>query len=370
MRAIPRAGKHVCVRAARIEPVRLCCDQVSSTGCSVPGGSCVTGCAVNAVPHPCQEAGYVCESLCIVRLGISILHQDCTHRCFNGGVFANGSRRLIHDEKTHDSEIDPSCCAASLSASCSSPFVYTAGSSCGSLSTNVATCCVCPANTYLDLNACIQLPDHMVSPLGSISKLDGKCTKGYMGRDGTGPCTPCAQGFYKDVLGNVSCTACPEGTDTDGTASASVSMCKRKSSCGKTCQGLAAGAGALGLLVLVACAMLACTGRRGSKFESQMPPPPPPQVLPLVSAQFVEISSLPQRAIVMAAQPPVVSMHPASMPRMSASPSISIPTPINTFEGPGRVFNQSRYYEPVAERERPLFIQSGYYEPITELGRP
>ena len=71
------------------------------------------------------------------------------------------------------------------------------------------------------------------------------------------------------------------------------------------------------MLVLVACAMLACTGRRGSKFESQMPPPPPPQVLPLVSAQFVEISSLPQRAIVMAAQPPVVSMHPASMPRMS-----------------------------------------------------
>jgi hypothetical protein len=76
--------------------------------------------------------------------------------------------------KNLNSELDSNCCSVTTEATCSSPYVYTAGTSCGGSS--VATCCVCPANTYLDRNSCVELPNaNMVSPQGSVGASSAKC---------------------------------------------------------------------------------------------------------------------------------------------------------------------------------------------------
>ena len=78
--------------------------------------------------------------------------------------------------KNLNSELDTNCCSVTTLATCSSPYVYTAGDACGGLSAHVATCCVCPANTYLDKNSCVELPNsNMVSPQGSIGASSAKC---------------------------------------------------------------------------------------------------------------------------------------------------------------------------------------------------
>ena len=87
--------------------------------------------------------------------------------------------------------------------------------------------------------------------------------------------------------------------------------------------------GVLGLIVLVACSMLACGGRGGTEVESpKLPPPPPvlpvvtaqvvetvtppPPVLPVVTAQVVETVPPPQRARIMASMPQM-SFYPQGM---------------------------------------------------------
>ena len=74
---------------------------------------------------------------------------------------------------------------------------------------------------------------------------------------------------------------------------------------------------------------MACLGRGGSTPPPRIPPPPP-MVLPSVSAQFVEISSLPQRTVLAATPPPIVSM-PAPPQRTfvmaTPPPVVSMPAP-------------------------------------------
>jgi hypothetical protein len=70
--------------------------------------------------------------------------------------------------------LDGDCCAKPGVGACSNPFVYQAGKSCGT-ETQVATCCVCPANTILELNSCSPVSAHRYIARVSSSRTH-KCT--------------------------------------------------------------------------------------------------------------------------------------------------------------------------------------------------
>ena len=44
-------------------------------------------------------------------------------------------------------------------------------------------------------------------------------------------CVRCAQGFYKDVVGDGACTKCPDGRTTSSQGSPAASYCSKVSYC-------------------------------------------------------------------------------------------------------------------------------------------
>ena len=74
------------------------------------------------------------------------------------------------------SQLDGDCCAEVGAGTCSYGYVYTKGRTCAG--NNVATCCVCPVNTYLKLGSCVPVPDpNMNSPQGSANASYAKCNQ-------------------------------------------------------------------------------------------------------------------------------------------------------------------------------------------------
>ena len=94
-------------------------------------------------------------------------------------------------------------------------------------------CKDCMRNTYssADNSKCSPCPFHAVSAIGSSSRSDCQCAKGYTGPDGRS-CVACVAGKYKAVQGASACASCRAGkfsTTSAATAESSCTTCAANS---------------------------------------------------------------------------------------------------------------------------------------------